>query len=61
MTDLAHLNDYILLANFKLQNLLYDTLELLTDHLLIKSQSADIDSFDRLVHKLVFPFGSIVA
>ena len=41
MADFAHLNDYILLAtlNCKICSI-YFTLEVLTDHLLIKAQSA---------------------
>ena len=41
MADFAHLNDYILLAtlNCKICSI-YFTLEVLTDHLLIKPQSA---------------------
>ena len=54
MTDFAHLNDYILLANFKLKNLLtiHITLEVLTDDLLIKSQSDVFYSFRKLRNKI---------
>ena len=56
MTDFAHLNDCILLANFKFKTArIHDTLEVLIDRLLIKLQSAVFYSFHNLVHKSRFP------
>ena len=52
MTDYAHLNDCILLANFKFKTAqINDTLEVLIGRLLIKLQSAVFYSFRNLVHK----------
>ena len=51
MTDFAHLNDCILLANFKFKTAqIHDTLEVLIDRLLIKLQSAVFYSF-RTMHR----------
>ena len=62
MTGFAHLSDYILLANYYKICSIHDTLEFLTDHLLVKSQSAVFFSFCKLGHKITISHvGSTVA
>ena len=50
MTDFAHLND------------IHDTIEVLTDHLLVESESAVFYSFRKLGHKItISQFGTTAA
>jgi len=63
MTDFVHLSDYILLTNFKLQNLLNTKHTRGFDrHLLIKSQSSFFYPFRKLGLKIIISqFGTTVA
>ena len=63
MTDFVHLNDYILLANFKLQNLLNTKHTRGFDrHFLIKSQSSVFYPFRKHGPKIIISqFGTTVA